>query len=486
MKDQINQTPTSTSTSTAQQWEVLASKMATETFNPIRTILETMKITPNPDKPMISLSIGDPTVFKNLNVSPVVVDAVKDALLSGEYNGYAPSSGYVASRQAVADHISCGTNDITPDDVIICSGCSCSLDMCISALGNPGDNILVPSPGFPLYKTLANGLGIQTKEYNLLPEKNWQVDLKHMEALIDKDTKAILINNPSNPCGSVFDEAHLLEILDIAERHRLPIIADEIYEHFVFSGAQKKYVPIASLTKTVPVLSCGGLTKRYLVPGWRLGWITIHDRNDIFKNGGVRHGLNSLSQRIIGANTIVQGALPTILKETPASFFKDTLDVIEENAKIAYERLAAIPGLNPVMPDGAMYMMVGMDSNGFPAFDNCLQVVEAMVKEQSVFCLPGRCFNIKNFFRVVLTVPKEMMIEACDRISEFCYMHNPSSGKVQQMYNHPRASSEASSSDMHFSSASSVVSSGDDLDDDVDYPAVANGGGGAKQEGLAA
>jgi len=477
MKDQTsNKTETS-----SKQWEVVASSLAKETFNPIRTILETMKITPHPDRPMISLSIGDPTVFKNLNVHPVVVEAVKKALESGEFNGYAPSTGYVASRQAIAEHISCGGNDITSDDVIICSGCSCSLDLCISALGNAGDNILVPRPGFALYKTLANGLGIQTKEYDLLPENNWQVDLKHMESLIDANTKAILMNNPSNPCGSVFGKEHLLEILDIAERHRVPIIADEIYEHFVFSGADKKYVPIASLTDTVPVLSCGGLTKRYLVPGWRLGWITIHDRNDVLKDGGVRSGLNSLSQRIIGANTIVQGALPTILKETPETFFQNTLDIIEENAKIAYERLSTVPGLNPVMPDGAMYMMVGMD--GFPAFDGCTQVVEALVAEQSVFCLPGKCFNINNFFRIVLTVPKEMIVEACDRIAEFCHKHNSPANKA----NHPRILSDASSSDVHFSSASSVVSSADELDDDVDYPpAAANAVGDSRPNGLKA
>ena len=183
---------------------------------------------------------------------------------------------YLEARQAVADHIG---DNLTPQDVILCSGCSCSLDLCISAVANAGQNILVPRPGFPLYSTLANGLGINTKEYNLIPEKEWQIDLEHMESIIDANTVAILINNPSNPCGSVFDEKHLKAILEIAEKYCLPIIADEIYEHFVFQGCGKRYVPIAKLSKNVPVLSCGGLTKRYLVPGWRLGWITIHDRN---------------------------------------------------------------------------------------------------------------------------------------------------------------------------------------------------------------
>jgi len=408
-----------------EEWNVSASNLAKNTFNPIRNILETMNIQPHPDRPMISLSIGDPTIFGNLNPSSNAITAITEALQSGKYNGYAPSSGYVESRQAIAEHVSCGGNDIKAEDVIIVSGCSCALDMSISALANPGDNILVPRPGFPLYKTLANGLGINTKEYNLLPLKGWECDLEHMEAMIDENTKAILVNNPSNPCGSVFSQDHLLQILALADKYKVPIIADEIYEHFVFSGAGKKYVPMASLTTTVPVLSCGGLTKRYLVPGWRLGWITIHDRQDLFLNGGVRKGLNSLSQRIIGANTIVQGALPNILKQTPEAFFKETLDVIEENAKYAFERFENVPGLYPVMPDGAMYMMVGLDRKAFPEFANCLKIVEGMVREQSVFCLPGKCFGINDFFRVVLTVPKENLETACDRIEQFCKDHLP-------------------------------------------------------------
>ena len=102
-----------------------------------------------------------------------------------------------------------------------------------------------------------------------------------MDQLIDKDTVAIVVVNPSNPCGSVYSKQHLLDILAVAEKHSLPIIADEIYNDLVFKG-QHSY-PIATLSKNVPILSCGGLGKKYLVPGWRVGWILIHDRHDRFK-----------------------------------------------------------------------------------------------------------------------------------------------------------------------------------------------------------
>jgi tyrosine aminotransferase len=448
-------------------WSVESSVMAKTTFNPIRNILETMDLKPHPEKKMISLSIGDPTVFGNLNPPQVVLDAITESVKSGKRNGYAPSTGYVESREAVAKHINKNPNlAITADDVILCSGCSCSLDLCITVLANPGDNILVPRPGFPLYATLAKGLGINTKEYNLLPEVNWMVDLEHMEAMIDEHTKAIIINNPSNPCGSVFDESHLRDILNIAERHCIPIIADEIYEHFVFESANKTYVPMASLTSTVPILSCGGLTKRYLIPGWRMGWITIHDASGVFAAGDIKHGLQCLSQRIIGSNTLVQGALPIILEQTPTSFYQDTLKVIEANAKLAFDRLKMVPGLKPVMPEGAMYMMVGIDLESFPDFQNDLQVVEALVRDQSVFCLPGKCFNIPNFFRIVLTVPQEMLVEACNRIEDFCTARSISINLVA-----PLASNflRESSLDQDDSACSSMVhSSEDEAEDEED------------------
>lgn len=186
----------------------------------------------------------------------------------------------VEARQAVCNYIEAHQGKVTPNDIILCSGCSSSLDMCIAVLAEAGKNILIPRPGFSIYRTLAVGHGIEVRSYNLLPDKQWQIDLEQMEQLIDENTAALVLTNPSNPCGSVFTRKHLQQIIGIAEQYCIPIIADEIYEHFVFPNVE--YHSISSLSKNVPVLSCGGLTKRFLVPGWRLGWIVIHDRNNIF------------------------------------------------------------------------------------------------------------------------------------------------------------------------------------------------------------
>lgn len=160
----------------------------------------------------------------------------------------------------------------------------------------------------------------------LQPEQQWKIDLEDLENQIDEDTAAIVITNPSNPCGSVFNKEHLYEILDIAARNRVPIVADEIYEHFVFSD--NEFVALSALSKDVPILTCSGLTKRFLVPGWRMGWVIIHDRHNIFGTE-VRKGLSNLATRILGPNTLVQRALPAILSCTPQSFFDDVVLFIE-------------------------------------------------------------------------------------------------------------------------------------------------------------
>uniref|UniRef100_A0AAV2KYK5 Tyrosine aminotransferase n=1 Tax=Knipowitschia caucasica TaxID=637954 RepID=A0AAV2KYK5_KNICA len=415
-----------------QCWEVKPSDMAQNTLNPIRAIVDGMKLNPNPEKPMIALSIGDPTVFGNLPTDKVVLQAMKDAIDSQKFNGYAPSVGYLQSRQAVANFYSSPEAPLDAQDVILTSGCSQAIDLAISVLCNPGDNILVPCPGFSLYKTLAVSMGIEVKLYNLLPEKAWEVDLQHLESLIDENTSCIIVTNPSNPCGSVFTKEHLEKILKVASRHCVPILADEIYSDMVshrqwtrhktsvFPGCSSP--SMASLSADVPILACGGLAKRWLVPGWRLGWILIHDRNNIF-GSEIRQGLVKLSQRILGACTIVQGALESILNNTPPSFYSSTVSFLQSNSEICFNELSAVPGLTPIMPSGAMYIMVGIDMENFPDFKNDVDFTERLVTEQSVFCLPASAFEYPNYFRIVVTVPEEQMVEACGRIREFCLTH---------------------------------------------------------------
>jgi len=209
--------------------------------------------------------------------------------------------------------------------VVIGSGCSGALELAISALLDVGDNLLIPRPGFSLYQTLCNAKGIGVKSYALLPERGWEADLADLEGQIDGHTRAVLVNNPSNPCGSVYSKEHLSAIIAIAERHRLPIIADEIYGHLVFPSSGAKFHPMAGLSTTVPILAAGGIAKEFLVPGWRVGWLAIHDRGGAFVE--VRKALFSLTQLILGASSLVLAALPAIL--TPAAGSADAAALAE-------------------------------------------------------------------------------------------------------------------------------------------------------------
>jgi tyrosine aminotransferase len=378
-----------------------------------------MVVKPNPKLPLIPLSIGDPTLFKNLLPPETCVKGIIESLTSNDHNGYLPSFGSQPARQAVAEYLSTSNHQLTAQDVILCSGASSSLDLCISVLANPGDNILIPRPGFSLYLTLADSLEIETRHYNLLPELDWEIDLEQVEKLIDSRTRALLVNNPSNPCGSVFTRQHMLDIVKLAEKYKLPIISDEIYHELVFENVES--ILFSSLTDVVPVLSCGGLAKRFMIPGWRLGWIVIYDKQGYMSD--IRSGLIALSTRIMGANSLVQGALPKILKETDSSYYKACISQIQKNAELAFEKLSNVTGLMPIMPRGAMYMMIGIDMERFPPFKNDCQFAEAMISEVSVFCLPATCFKYPNYVRIVLTLPENKMKEACERIALFCENH---------------------------------------------------------------
>ncbi|CAF1051823.1 unnamed protein product [Rotaria sordida] len=399
---------------------IQASRSARNTINPIRRIVDRMKINPNPAKEMISLSIGDPTHYGNMLPPLEALEGILQSVQLPTSHGYVPSFGTLDARKAVAQLWSRSNYTLKPENIILTSGCSHALEICIKCLADPGDNILLPRPGFSLYITLCESLDIEIRFYDLIPEENWQINLTHLESLIDDRTRTIIINNPSNPCGAVYSEEHLRNIIHICERHHLPIIADEIYADMVFSNQQFHF--LAMLSENVPILSCGGMAKRFICPGWRIGWIVIHDRHNLFKDT-VQPGLLDLSSLILGPNSVTQAALPYILSETPDSYFMDILNQLRTNAEYFYNSLVNAPGLQPTMPQGAMYMLIRMNPSDYNDIENDKEFFTKLLCEESISCLPASVFGIDNFIRIVLTTPTEKAEEACHRILEFCRRH---------------------------------------------------------------
>jgi tyrosine aminotransferase len=311
------------------------------------------------------------------------------------------------------------SSPLSGQDVVITSGCSQALDLTISALADAGQNLLIPCPGFSLYQTVCENKGIEYRNYKLLPHRNWEADLEHMETLIDANTVAILVNNPSNPCGSVYSKQHLMDILALAEKHHLPVLADEIYGSMTFSGFQ--FYSLGELSTHTPVLVVGGIAKLYSVPGWRVGWIVIHDRHGCFKQ--VREGIQRLSQLTLGASSLPQSILPVVLHDTPKSYYESVNTKLETHARYCYDRLQTIAGLSAIQPQGAMYMMVGIDLNKFKDIIDDVDFSQKLLAEESVFVLPAQCFKQPNYFRIVICPPVEKLKIAFDRLEEFCRNH---------------------------------------------------------------
>lgn len=371
-------------------------------------------------KNLIPLSIGDPTVFGNLQPPPTAITALQRLVAEGKSNGYAPSTGTVAARTAIATRFgSSGPHPLTPNDVMICSGASGALHIAMDAMLDAGDNILLPKPGFSLYATIAGYLNVEVRYYNLLPERGWECDLDQMATLVDGRTRALLINNPSNPNGSNFTRAHLQQLVAFASRHRLPIISDEIYGDMVFAG--HTFTPIADLSEDVPVVTASGLAKQYLVPGWRIGWLLFHDRQG--KLAAAKAAALALTQIILGANTLCQALVPTLLLETPLDYYSALNQTLEDQSLFLYESIRAIPGLRPIEPQACMYLMVAIDTARYPAFADDVAFSGALLQEEMLFVLPGSCFMADNYFRLVTCAPRAVLEQAMARLRRFCATH---------------------------------------------------------------
>lgn len=403
----------------ANEWDLKASDISIRTINPIRAIVDRLKIPDNKDKPLIPLSIGDPTAFGNLDPPDHLTNTLVANLQSKGFNGYAPSTGIAAVRQAIAERYGCPEAPLAKEDIIITSGCSGALVIAIQGLAGTGDNILCPMPGFCLYETAAGHSGVKSKFYKLDPDKQWEVDLEHLESQMDERTKAIVINNPSNPCGANYSKEHLEDILKLAERKKVAILADEIYGDMVFKTGKSHR--IASLTTEVPVVACGGIAKQYLIPGWRVGWLMIHDRHNRLKK--VREGLLRLSQLILGASTIAQSVVPNLLNNTPKSYYVNLMAQLEDQANALVKNLIDEPCLQIIQPQGAMYVMARVCTEKLRDIEDDRDFAQKLLNEEMVFVLPGACFKAPGFVRFVFCAPKNVLHEAAERIKMFCKRH---------------------------------------------------------------
>ncbi|XP_057861798.2 nicotianamine aminotransferase 1 isoform X2 [Cryptomeria japonica] len=393
----------------------------------IREMLTQLMSQLNPQgKSIIPLGHDDPSQFECYRPAKVVEDALVEAILSHKYNCYAPGNGLPDSRRAVAEHLSPGLPyKLFEDDVYLTAGFRQTMETIFAVLSRKDANILLPRPSYPLYDVLLAYNDIQARHYNLIPERDWEVDLDQVEAIADSNTVAIVLSNPNNPCGAVFSHGHLAKLAETAKRLGLLIISDEAYSPMVFGN--KPFAPMGLFATVVPVVTLGSISNRWLVPGWQLGWIVTCDPHGILKDTQIKEAIGKLLNLVCDPATIAQGALPDILKNTPQEFYGQTLQMLAHAAEICYNRLQKIIVLNcQFKPQGSLFLMVKINTNGFEDINDDFGFCTKLAKEESVIILPGSCLGMKNWIRICFAVPPSLLEEAFDRIESFCQRHTKS------------------------------------------------------------
>jgi len=256
----------------------------------------------------------------------------------------------------------------------------------------------VPRPGFPLALPIAENLGVELKYYDLDPERGWEIDLESVKRQIDSKTKAFLVNNPSNPCGSSFSRKHQQEIIAVANEYKVPIIADEVYYGLVYED-DAEFVSMGNMTKEVPIICTGAVSKIFALPGWRLGWTIVYNNGGYFDD--VIDNLHRHAMIQLHPNSLAQAALPRILREVTEADMAAMKSKLRETSRYAFEKLSGIRGLAPVRANAAMYMMVRIDTTQFKDIDSDVDFCQKLLNEECCLVFPAKCFFSSGAFRVV-------------------------------------------------------------------------------------
>ena len=338
------------------------------------------------------LNIGDPNQFGFLT-PPHLIEAVAKAMRDG-HNGYVPSPGIVEAREAAAaDFVSRGVN-VSADRVLITSGTSEGIELALTGIVDEGEEVLVPSPTYPLYTAVLAKIGAQPSYYRTDHTNHWQPDLDHIRSLINPKTRALVVIDPNNPTGAIYPDATRRALIEIAERHGLVILADEVYGDLSYDGA----VPaMAALNNDAPIISYSSLSKAYLAPGWRAGWMAVGSSPRL---DPALAAIKKLADGRLCSPGPMQYAVTAALtgdRSHQAVFRKELL----ARAELTTTRLNAIPGISCVMPKSAFYAMPKVE---LPPGKTDVDFVLGLLRAKGVLTVYGSGFGTAledGFFRVV-------------------------------------------------------------------------------------
>lgn len=365
-------------------------------------------------KKIYYLNIGDPAAF-DFKTPQNVKDALCKAVEEDD-NYYSPSEGRAELREAIVrKERRINKVDITADEVLITDGISEGIQMLLAALVEKGSEILFPGPTYPPYISYTKFFDGTPIAYETIEEEGWQPNIDDLRSKISDKTRAIVITNPNNPTGSVYDRKVIQEILDIAGEHDLPIVSDEIYDQLTY---EKEFASAAYLTKDVPVIGLNGFSKVYGMTGWRLGYIYFKGKGkqldelklDVEKECRIR----------ICANTPVQIAATEAL-DGPQDFLEETVDRLRQRRDFAWRRLNEIEGISTTKPEGAFYIFPKIHEVG-SRWKTDLEFVVELLKKTGVLIVNGSGFDPvygRGHARIVFLPPIAEMEQAFNALEDF-------------------------------------------------------------------
>jgi alanine-synthesizing transaminase len=356
------------------------------------------------------LNIGDPITF-GFKTPPHMIEAVERAMRDG-HNGYAPSVGILPAREAVAGELSRRGMPVSADRVVITSGTSEGIELTLTALAEGGDEVLVPSPTYPLYTAVLAKIGARPVFYKKDPANGWLPDVDEIERLVTPATRALVVIDPNNPTGATYPEAVRRRLIEIADRHNIPLLADEVYGDLAYDGP---VAPMASLYPDAPIISFSSLSKAYLAPGWRSGWMAV-GRTDRLDE--VLGGVKKLADGRLCSNGPMEHAIEAALNgdRSHEAGFRAAL---RERAELTTRRLNAIDGMRAVAPSAAFYAMPQVT---LPAGVTDEDYVLALLRATGVLCVYGSGFGTRpedGFFRVVFLASPAELSEIYDLMADF-------------------------------------------------------------------
>ena len=374
----------------------------------VRDVIALAESVARTGREMLYLNIGDPNLF-GFEPPALLIDETIRAMRANR-NGYAPSSGIPDAIAAIGrDAERKGIRSIV--HTFVTSGASEAIELALAALADPDDNVLTPSPGYPLYTAVLAKLGVENRPYYLDEEDDWQPDLADLRARIDERTRAVVLINPNNPTGSVCSRRTLEGIVELCRERGIVLFSDEIYDRLILDD-DVEFISAASLSSEARIITFGGLSKVYVAPGFRIGWGVMSgpeaELNDYAE------AIRKMERARLSANHPEQYAIAPLL-DGPHDHMPALLKRLRAQRDCTTERLNAIPGISCVPPRGAFYAFpridLGMDDTLF---------CQRLIAETGVVVVPGSGFGQRpgtQHFRVVFLPDLPQLNRAYDAIA---------------------------------------------------------------------